>query len=248
MRQSQPHLTCSTVYTERMPTETVLPSDQSLSCPPSIPFRYWQLADEITNATTSSHGSLIIRLCTGNVFKNVLPSEVLLPSKITNTRHISPTIQVCQRLAHSEKGLLPGTTGHCHVSPAVVYTWWISTQMALQSDMLLLVLCTQVNIHWDGIAIRNYLLLSHQFYAHNWMSTEMAFESEIVCCSLISFMDTSECPPRWHCNQKSSVVVWSVLCTQASLHRDGVAITNYPLLPDQFYAILSVSHHLYAHK
>ena len=47
MRQSQPHLTCSTAYTERMPTEMALPSDQSLQCPPSIPFRYsagsWQM-------------------------------------------------------------------------------------------------------------------------------------------------------------------------------------------------------------
>ena len=187
--------------------------------------------------------------------------------------HILQTIQACRWLAHSERGLLPGATGHCHVSPAVVYTWWISTQMALQSDIC----CCR-------------------FYAHKWMSTEMALQSgiiccyltsfthtierpqkrlsnqEIICCSLTSFMDTTECPQRWHCNQKSSVAVSSVLCTQASLHWDGIAIrnhllpshhvlrtqvnlhrggisiTNYLLLSRQFYAILSVSHHLYAHK
>ena len=105
-----------------------------------------ELADEITNATGSSHGSLIIHLCTQwTALKTVLPSEVLLPSEITNTCHISPTIQVRRRLARSKS----------------VATWDHRTLPRLTSSCM-----HMVNVHRDGFPIRNYLLLIHQFYAH----------------------------------------------------------------------------------
>ena len=122
---------------------------------------------------------------------------------------------------------------------------WISTEMALQSEIICCffspVLCTQLNVHWNGFWIRNRLLQSHQFYGHKWMSTEMALQSEIIRCCLISFMHPSESPPRWRCNHKLSVATWSVLCnfisfssplcTQVNAHWDGVAIKDHPLLP-----------------
>ena len=182
------------------------------------------LADEITNATTSSHGSLIIRLCTQwTSLKMCCHQSAVATEDHQYLPHLANNPGASVTCPFRE--LLPGTTGHCHVSPEVVCTWWISTQMPLQSD-----------------------ICCYQFYAHKWMSTEMALQSEIICCCFISFMHTSECPPRWHCNQKSSGAISSVLCTQASLHWDGVAITNDLLLSRQFYAILSVSHHLYAHR
>lgn len=58
------------------------------------------------------------------------------------------------------------------------------------------VLRTQLNVHWNGFRIRNRLLQSHQFYRHKWMSTEMALQSEIICCRFISFMHPSESPLR----------------------------------------------------
>ena len=77
------------------------------------------------------------------------------------------------------------------------------------------VLWTQVNVHRDGIAIRNHPLLFDQFYAPKRVSTEMALQSQIIRCYLISFMQfyqflitfmhTSKCPPRRCCHQGSSI-------------------------------------------
>ena len=81
------------------------------------------------------------------------------------------------------------------------------------------VLCTQVNVHRDGIAIKNHLVLSHQFYAHKRVSTEMALQSQIICCYfvsfmqlyqfLITFMHTSKCPLIQCCHQGSSITATS---------------------------------------
>ena len=149
---------------------------------------------------------------------------------LANIPGVSATCTFRKRFAAWDHRTLPRLTSSC------IHMVNIHSDGFAIRYLLLSVWCTRVKVHWDGVAIRNYLLLSHQFYAHNWMSTEMAFESEIVCCSLISFIDTSECPPRWHCNQKSSVAVSSVLCTQASLHWDSVAIRNHLLPSHQFYA------------
>ena len=87
---------------------------------------------------------------------------------------------------------------------------WLSNQTS--SVAVSSVLWTQVNVHRDGIAIRNHPLPFHQFYAPKRVSIEMALQSEIVCCHLISFTHTSESPPRWHFNHKLSLAISSVLC------------------------------------
>ena len=87
---------------------------------------------------------------------------------------------------------------------------WLSNQKS--SAAVSSVLWTQVNVHGDGIAIRNHLLLFHQFYAPKLVSTEMALQPEIICCHLISFTHTSESPPRRHFNHKFSLAISSVLC------------------------------------
>ena len=102
-----------------------------------------------------------------------------------------------------------------------VAAWDHSTPQCLSSSCM-----HMVNVHWDAFPIRN-LLLPHQFYAHKWMSTEMVFQLEVTCCHLISFMHRSKCPLRWRSNQKSSVAISSVLCTQVNVHRDDVAIKHH---------------------
>ena len=103
-----------------------------------------------------------------------------------------------------------------------VAAWDHSTPQCLSSSCM-----HMVNVHRDAFPIRNHLLLPHQFYAHKWMSTEMVFQLEVTCCHLISFMHRSKCPLRWRSNQKSSVAISSVLCTQVNVHRDDIAIKHH---------------------
>ena len=172
---------------------------------------------------------------TVNVFKNVLPSEVLLPSKITNTctsckqsrrvgdLHIPR--EVCclgpqdtatshqQLYTHGEYPLrwlcnqISVAVGFMHTSEcplrwrcnqelSVAISPVLRTQLNVHRNGFRIkrssaavspVLWTQLNVHRDGIAIRYHLLLFHQFYAPKRVSTEMALQSEIICCHLIMF-------------------------------------------------------------
>ena len=177
---------------------------------------------------------------TVNVFKHVLPSECCchwrspIPATSRQQSRCVSDVHI-PRVAAWDHRTLPLLARKC-MHMVNIHSDAFAIRFLLPS-----VLCTQVNVHWDGIAIRNHLLPFHQFYAHKLMSTEMALQSKIIWCYLISFMHTSESPPRWRCNHKLSVAISSVLCnfisfssplcTQVNVHWYSVAIKDHQSLP-----------------